>query len=54
MVEPDGMSQRPRHWAVKVKRKATIDAVEQLSRYVEFLNRFSGLIFRHCCWLVRC
>ncbi len=30
---------RPRHWAVEVKRKATIDAVEQLSRYVELLNR---------------
>ncbi|MGH3326820.1 MAG: endonuclease NucS [Streptomycetales bacterium] len=28
-----------RHWAVEVKRKATIDAVEQLSRYVELLNR---------------
>lgn len=27
------------HWAVEVKRKATIDAVEQLTRYVEFLNR---------------
>jgi len=31
--------QRPRHWAVEVKRRATIDAVEQLSRYVELLNR---------------
>lgn len=30
---------RPRHWAVEIKRKATIDAVEQLSRYVELLNR---------------
>lgn len=30
---------RPRHWAVEVKRRATIDAVEQLSRYVELLNR---------------
>jgi RecB family endonuclease NucS len=29
----------PRHWAVEIKRKATIDAVEQLSRYVELLNR---------------
>lgn len=28
-----------RHWAVEVKRRATIDAVEQLSRYVELLNR---------------
>jgi RecB family endonuclease NucS len=34
-----GSSKRPRHWAVEVKRKATIDAVEQLSRYVELLNR---------------
>ncbi len=32
-------SPRPRHWAVEIKRKATIDAVEQLSRYVELLNR---------------
>lgn len=32
-------SQRPRHWAVEIKRKATIDAVAQLSRYVELLNR---------------
>lgn len=30
---------RPRHWAIEVKRRATIDAVEQLSRYVELLNR---------------
>lgn len=28
-----------KHWAVEVKRRATIDAVEQLSRYVELLNR---------------
>jgi RecB family endonuclease NucS len=32
-------AQRPRHWAVEVKRRATIDAVEQLTRYVELLNR---------------
>jgi RecB family endonuclease NucS len=30
---------RPRHWAVEIKRRATIEAVEQLSRYVELLNR---------------
>ncbi len=30
---------RPRHWAVEVKRRASIDAVEQLSRYLELLNR---------------
>jgi RecB family endonuclease NucS len=30
---------RPRHWAIEVKRKATIDAVEQLGRYVELLDR---------------
>jgi RecB family endonuclease NucS len=28
-----------RHVAVEIKRKATIDAVEQLSRYLELLNR---------------
>jgi RecB family endonuclease NucS len=28
-----------RHWAVEVKRVAGIDAVEQLTRYVELLNR---------------
>lgn len=32
-------SPSPRHWAVEVKRRATIDAVEQLTRYLEFLNR---------------
>ncbi len=32
-------ARRPRHWAVEVKRRATIDAVEQLTRYVELLNR---------------
>jgi Predicted nuclease of the RecB family len=30
---------KPRHWGVEVKRRATIDAVEQLTRYVELLNR---------------
>lgn len=28
-----------RHVAVEIKRKASIDAVEQLTRYVEYLNR---------------
>ncbi|MGQ0773437.1 MAG: endonuclease NucS [Pseudonocardiales bacterium] len=28
-----------RHWAVEVKRRATIDAVEQLTRYLDLLNR---------------
>jgi RecB family endonuclease NucS len=37
-TEPAG-SGRSRHWAVEVKRKATIDAVEQLTRYLELLNR---------------
>ena len=32
-------ARRPRHWAVEVKRRATIDAVEQLTRYLELLNR---------------
>jgi hypothetical protein len=30
---------RPRHWAVEIKRRATIDAVEQLTRYLDLLNR---------------
>jgi endonuclease len=30
---------RSRHWAVEVKRRAGIDAVEQLCRYLELLNR---------------
>ena len=30
---------RPRHWAVEVKRRASIDAVEQLTRYLDLLNR---------------
>jgi endonuclease len=30
---------RFRHWAVEIKRRATIDAVEQLTRYLELLNR---------------
>jgi endonuclease len=29
----------PAHWAVEVKRRAGIDAVEQLTRYLELLNR---------------
>jgi endonuclease len=41
-ISPDhdaATAQHPRHWAVEVKRRATIDAVEQLTRYVELLNR---------------
>jgi RecB family endonuclease NucS len=38
-VIEDTVSPRPRHWAVEIKRRATIDAVEQLTRYLEFLNR---------------
>jgi RecB family endonuclease NucS len=30
---------QPRHHAVEIKRHATIDAVEQLTRYLEYLNR---------------
>jgi len=30
---------RSHHWAVEIKRRATIDAVEQLTRYLELLNR---------------
>jgi RecB family endonuclease NucS len=32
-------SPRFRHWAVEIKRRATIDAVEQLTRYLDLLNR---------------
>jgi endonuclease len=40
----EGRSEMPthapvRHVAVEIKRKASIDAVEQLSRYLEYLNR---------------
>jgi RecB family endonuclease NucS len=35
---PTATSQ-PRHHAVEIKRHATIDAVEQLTRYLEYLNR---------------
>jgi len=38
-TQPAGTPRPPRHWAVEIKRRATIDAVEQLSRYVELLNR---------------
>jgi RecB family endonuclease NucS len=34
-----GAATQPRHWAVEVKRRAGIDAVEQLTRYLELLNR---------------
>ncbi len=33
------VSSKARHVAVEIKRKATIDAVEQLTRYLELLNR---------------
>ena len=32
-------SSKPTHWAVEVKRRAGIDAVEQLCRYLVLLNR---------------
>jgi RecB family endonuclease NucS len=41
--EAAGGSRRPRHWAVEVKRRASLDAVEQLSRYLELLNRDAQL-----------
>jgi RecB family endonuclease NucS len=34
---------QPRHWAVEIKRRATIDGVEQLTRYLEYLNRDTTL-----------
>jgi hypothetical protein len=34
---------QPKHWAVEVKRRATIEAVDQLSRYLELLNRDAQL-----------
>ena len=34
---------KPRHWAVEVKRRATIEAVDQLSRYLDLLNRDARL-----------
>jgi RecB family endonuclease NucS len=34
-----GAAKRAKHWAVEIKRRATIDAVEQLTRYLELLNR---------------
>ncbi len=36
---PDGGTSGPRYWAVEVKRNATIDSVEQISRYRELLDR---------------
>lgn len=36
-------SLQPRHTAVEIKRRAGIDAVEQLTRYLEFLNRDPSL-----------
>lgn len=32
-----------KHHAIEVKRHATIDSVEQVCRYVEYLNRDSNL-----------
>jgi hypothetical protein len=32
-------AKKAKHWAVEIKRRATIDAVEQLTRYLELLNR---------------
>ncbi|MGH3930612.1 MAG: endonuclease NucS [Pseudonocardiaceae bacterium] len=37
--DPAGQPPAARHWAVEVKRRATIDAVEQLTRYLDLLNR---------------
>jgi RecB family endonuclease NucS len=34
-----GVAQGARHLAVEIKRRATIDAVEQLTRYLDLLNR---------------
>jgi len=36
---PGGAEGGARHVAVEIKRRATIDAVEQLTRYLELLNR---------------
>ncbi|GMA30701.1 endonuclease NucS [Litorihabitans aurantiacus] len=38
-VEVDTAATSHRHVAVEIKRRATIDAVEQLTRYLELLNR---------------
>ncbi len=38
-VDEGADTTRPRHWAVEVKRRASIDAVEQLTRYLDLLNR---------------
>lgn len=38
-VEVEAPEGQHRHVAVEVKRRATIDAVEQLSRYLDLLNR---------------
>jgi len=37
--EPEGGAPGARHLAVEIKRRATIDAVEQLTRYLDLLNR---------------
>jgi hypothetical protein len=38
-----GTAGRPRYWAIEVKRRATIEAVDQLSRYLDLLNRDAQL-----------
>jgi RecB family endonuclease NucS len=38
-AEPAGVGPRAGYVAVEVKRRATIDAVEQLTRYLDYLNR---------------
>ncbi len=38
-----GVAPAARHWAVEIKRVAGLDAVEQLTRYVDLLNRDSLL-----------
>jgi RecB family endonuclease NucS len=42
-TDGSGPAAAPRHWAVEVKRRAGIDAVEQLTRYVDLLRRDSLL-----------
>jgi len=42
-VAPASSADRHRHHAVEIKRRATIEAVEQLTRYLELLNRDSTL-----------
>lgn len=39
MYGPMSRIPHARHWAVEVKRRAGIGAVDQLSRYLELINR---------------